>query len=365
MKVLLLAALNSAHTIKWANALNANGVKVSVAGLLDYDSSQFHPDIETFSFNISKNINSKNYGSYSKLLYLKVLPGLKKIIKSAKPDILHSHLATSYGLLGALTKFHPYIVSVWGFDVYSFPQKSIVHRKTLEWVFKRADLVLSTSHIMATETSKYTNKKVSVTPFGIDTEKFKPVLRGQQDECVIGTVKSLEMWYGIDYLLRAFQILRKKYPERKLKLLIVGGGSLMNHYKELASQLKIDDVTRFTGFIPYKDIATYHNMLDIYVAVSTYPDESFGVAILEASASGKPVIVSSVGGLPEVVMDGETGIIVPPKDEIATAEAIETFLIDNAKREKMGKAGREFVINNYDLNNNVMNMISIYKSALL
>ena len=164
--------------------------------------------------------------------------------------------------------------------------------------------------------------------------------------------------------MKAFQIVKNKYPDKKLKLLIVGGGSMYEHFNKLAVELGIADVTELTGFIPYKDISVYHNKLDIYVAVSTYDDESFGVSILEASACGKAVVVSSVGGLPEVVVEGETGIIVPAKNELATADAIESLFLDAGKRKKMEEAGRDFVINNYDLKQNVRTMMKIYDSVL-
>jgi len=364
MKVLLLAGLTSAHTIKWANALCEKGVKVYITGLIDFDHKQFKEGIETFSLGMPKSINSKKFGNYSKLIYLKAVPKLKELINNIKPDIVHAHLASSYGLLGALTSFHPYIVSVWGFDVYSFPQKSVLHRKSLKWVFKKADMILSTSKTMALETSKYTKKDIRVTPFGIDLERFKPDGNSSNDSFIIGTVKSLEMWYGIDYLMKAFKILKEKYPEKKLELMLVGGGSMTEYYKSLAIELGIDSVTKFTGLIPYTDVEKYHNMLDVYVAVSTYDDESFGVAILEAEACSKPVVVSSVGGLHEVVKDNETGFIVPPKDEFHTAEALEKIMLNESLRLKMGNTARNFVEENYDLKNNVENMVNIYKDLL-
>jgi len=364
MKVLLLAGLTSAHTIKWANSLDESGIDVSVAGLVNFERNHFNKSIKTFSFNIPKEIPAKGFGSLSKIVYLKALPELRKLINSIQPDILHSHIASSYGLLGALTNFRPYIVSVWGFDVYTFPNVSFIHKNVLRWVLKKADVVLSTSKVMAYETRKYSLKEVFVTPFGIDTAKFKPISQKEDESTTIGTIKGLEDQYGIEYLLKAYAILRERHPKEKMKLLIVGGGSKANYLRHLAKDLRIEDTTVFTGNIPYEKVIDYHNKLDIYIAVSINDNESFGVSILEASACEKPVIVSSVGGLNEVVMEGITGLVVPPKDEIATANAIEKFILDANLRKKMGQAGRRFVQENYELDKNVQSMIQIYESVV-
>lgn len=364
MKVLLLAALNSAHTIKWANALAGRGVEVIVAGFVESDTSQFNRDIQTFSFGLPASLNAKSFGSFAKLRYLLALPKLKSLLRKVKPDIMHAHLASSYGLLGSLSGFHPFIVSVWGFDVYSFPQKSFLHKGSLKWVFRKGDIILSTSSIMAKETSKYTPKQVLVTPFGIDTEVFKPDGAENHTELVIGTVKSLEKWYGIDYLMKAFKLTRERHPELPLRLLIVGGGSMYEYYRQLAKELGIEEVTEFTGFVPYQQIPEYHNKLDIYVALSVFEDESFGVAVLEAQACGKPVIISRIGGLPEVVAEGKSGFLVNPRDEEAAASAMEILVLNPAKRNEMGNNGRAFVSEFYDLEHNTDKMIGIYKSAL-
>ena len=269
-------------------------------------------------------------GLYGKFKYFEALPAVKRIIKNFKPDILHAHWATSYGLIGALTGFHPFILSVWGADVFDFPGKSILHRKIVEFNLRKADRILSTSEIMAKETLRYTDKPITVTPFGIDTGIFRSRIVEnifERDSIVIGTIKTLEKKYGIDILINAFSIVKKNNPGLKLKLLIVGGGSEEESLRQLTRDLNVDADTVFTGKIRYDDVVSYYNMLDVYVAVSVLDSESFGVAVLEASACEKPVIVSDVGGLPEVVENGVTGIVVKVKDIDATAAAIERLII--------------------------------------
>ena len=364
MKILLLGHLISAHIIKWANALNEAGEDVIVAGITQYDRFQYNKNIEVISFNYPDLIRQRAVGSISKLSYLKVVTPLRKIIKEFNPDIVHSHIASSYGLIGAIINFHPFIVSVWGHEVYTFAKKSIIHRKCLEWVFSKADFILSTSNIMSFEVSKYTKKKVNVTPFGVDMNIFRNSAVQDKKEIVIGTVKSLEPLYGIEFLIRAFRILVDRNPDIPLKLLIVGGGSLFAQMKEYIRQLNLSQITELTGYIPYNKVPEYHNKIDIFAALSQSDDESFGVAVVEAEACEKPVIVSNAGGLPEVVVNGLTGFVVPPGDVGLIAQLMEDLIRDKQLRLKMGKAGREFVESKYNLKDNVKKMMEIYRAAV-
>jgi len=154
-----------------------------------------------------------------------------------------------------------------------------------------------------------------------------------------------------------------KYPKLPLKLLIVGRGSLEDELQELTKKLQIDNKTIFTGNVPYNNIPIYHNMLSVSVSVSN--SESFGVAIIEASACEKPVVVSDVGGLPEVVEDGVSGLVVPVRDEMKTAEAIEKFILSEEFRIETGKRGRERVKKLYNWDDNIKQMIKIYKDTIV
>lgn len=323
-----------------------------------------HKNIKIVSANFDNNVTYGEEGNARKLAYLKVLPLLWRTIREFRPDVVHAHYASSYGLLGALTWFKPFVVSVWGSDIYTFPRRSLLHSWLIKFVLFRAGKVLSTSHAMASETRKYTQKSIVVTPFGIDLQVFKPTTVSSlfsPSDIVVGTVKTLEEKYGIEYLIRAFHQVRSRNPDLPLKLLIVGGGTLEEYLKKLVAELNLGDCTVFTGRVPFEAVQEYHNMLSVYVALSVCDSESFGVAILESGACAKPVIVWNVGGLPEVVEDGVTGIVVPVRDIDATVAAIESLVLDEELRQGMGRAGRARVQCQYDWNSSVGQMITIYE----
>lgn len=368
MKVLLLSDATSPHTIKWAKSLANREISIGLFSLsnCNYDIYKEYPNITLYMQNFSDALIRCSSKHWQKLKYLKTLFFLQNVIRQFSPDIVHAHYASSYGLLGALSGFKPYVISVWGSDVFDFPHTSFLHKLILQYNLLKANVILSTSNIMAREVNLYTNKPIEVTPFGIDIDVFKPKAQISHNiissqDIVIGTVKALEEQYGIEYLIRAFAIVKEKNSHLPLKLLIVGGGSQEQYLKNLAKELLVFDNVIFAGKIPYDEVIAYHNMLSVSVFVSN--SDSFGVAVIEASACEKPVVVSRVGGLPEVVDDGVTGFIVEPRNPEQTAVAIEKLVLNTSLRMKMGQAGRERVKKLFNWQDNVDQMICIYRKV--
>lgn len=293
------------------------------------------------------------------------------MLSEIQPDILNAHYASGYGTLARLSGFHPYILCAWGGDIYEFPRRGGLHKRWLTGNLLSPDLLLSSSRTMAKEirTIAPDGPDLHVVPFGVDVEYFHPKAPDNKATnsrpIVIGTVKALYKQYGIDILLEAFAHLRdnleKSMPDTAcaMRLRIVGDGPEYGALISLAKSLRIDSVTDFVGPVGHDRVPDELGEMDVYVALSRR--ESFGVSIIEASACGLPVIVSDVGGLPEVVIDGITGLVVPSNNIEAAARAIEALILDGDLRARMGSAGRSHVISNYDWNDSVEQMISIYQ----
>lgn len=365
-RILFLSDVNSSHTRKWVTALAGKGFHVGIFSL-HAPRTDWYADnerIELCNANDHATVNAAA-SSIGKSGYIKLLPQLKKAVRSFAPDIMHAHYATSYGMLGALSGFHPLIISVWGSDVYEFPRKSFLHRIILRHNLRKADLVFSTSNAMAAETSRYTKNTIEVTPFGVDTEEFRPMnveAAFDAGDIVVGTIKALEDVYAIDVLMRAFAIVKSKNPNLPLRLLIVGDGSKREELTALADELKIANVTRFAGRVQPDVLAQYHNRISVFAALSRA--ESFGVAVVEAMACERPVVVSDAPGLAEVVENEKTGIIVKIDDTDAAAHALDKLVNDDQLRARLGHEGRRRVTELYDWNKNIAHAISIYNRLL-
>ena len=360
MKLLLLSDLNSIHTKKWVRGLAENGIEIFVYGI-DVLKSDFYDQFEHVqcaSFGIDVNESSK-------LSYLKSRRQLKKICAEFQPDIVHAHYASSYGLLGSFLKHKSYFISVWGSDIFDFPNDSFIKKAIITRNLRKAKVLCSTSEVMARETKKYTNKDVHVVPFGVDTHHFHPTNKEiNPDQLVFGIVKTLEDKYGISYLIRAFDLLLKSDPSKQHTLLIVGGGSKEQELKALVNQLHLTASVHFSGSINHEDVPDYFNKMDIVVIPSILHSESFGVAAVEASACEKPVIVSNVGGLPEVVLDEVTGLVARPKDAEDLFEKMKILAESPEKISKFGQAGRKNVLEKYEWSKNVETMIALYRKEL-
>ena len=367
-RVLILSDSSSDHTKRWVKATAERGHEVALFSLNDMDADYYRKldGVTLYAHNIFGTLkDQKTNGTVEKLNYLKPFRALKRCIREFKPDMVHAHYATSYGLLGVLSGFHPLIISLWGSDAYLFPKVSWLHRKLLEFNFSKADRILSTSHCMAREVSKYTDKKIHVTPFGVDEERFVPAKnKSEKKEYIIGTVKALSAIYGIDTLIDAFAIVVRENPGINLRLVIAGDGAERNNLEKQAHDLGLTDKVTFLGRIPNEDVAVLLSNMDVYAALSRSDSESFGVAAVEAMSCGVPVVVAEADGFKEVVPDGVAGYIVPKNDARAAADKISYLLNNRDVASEMGKAGRKHVINNYTWNSSVDTMMDIYKMTM-
>lgn len=357
-KILILSNANSSHTLKWVTGLVSKGYNVKIFTLTPYPGG--------ILTEMGVSVHYSSFGK-KKFLYPLAVDQLWQLIQDYEPDIVHAHYASSYGLLGALSRFHPFILSVWGSDVFDFPNISFLHKRIFRFNLKKADVICSTSYIMEKEIKKYTSKNVSVIPFGVDLNAFRPMPVHhvfKPNAIVIGTIKALEKKYGMEYLIDAFALLKKRLAGYSLNLLIVGKGTLDSELKARVNSLGIEGQTIFTGYIPPIDIPSYHNMLTISVFPSIDDSESFGVAAVEAMACEKPVVVSDVGGLPEVIENQVTGLVVPPKNVEKLADAIEILVKNEQLRISLGKEGRKRVERLYKWEDNLDAMIHLYEETL-
>ena len=358
MKICYLADINSAHTHKWLNYFKNKGYDIHVISLGNGE----YEGVTVHCLDVTDNV-MKKASDRNKLQYIKNIKRVKELVNEIKPDILHAHYATSYGLLGALANYHPYIISAWGSDVYDFPIKSPVHKMMLKYNLKKADYIFSTSNVMKEETQKYTNKNIEVTPFGVDINRFVP-RRTEKDEVVIGTIKTLEEKYGIQYLVKDFAQLKDRNPDMNLKLRIGGKGSQEDYLKGLCRDLKIYNDVTFLGFVNPDDVVKEFQNFDIAVFPSTLDSESFGVAAVEAESCGTPIVVSEVGGLMESTKPGITSLVAKKASVEDLRDKIDMLVKDKELRLKMGTAARKFVEDNYNLEDNFAYVDKLYKEIV-
>jgi L-malate glycosyltransferase len=362
LKIFLLGARSSIHLVKWANGLDALGHNVVIASHHTLQGDPLNSRVEVISLPFK---GAKGY--------ILNLFALKQALRDIQPDIFHVHYATGYGLLGTMTGYQPRMVSVWGSDIYNFPHKSILHKSLLGQILASAQIIGSTSNAMAVETLKTypeLKDKLRVTPFGVDTNQFKPLVTGPNNtnNFVIGTVKSLSPKYGIDLLIRGFahfkNELKRMQSSLNIKLLIAGDGPQKSELMALSKELGIEEGVEFRGLVSHQDVPQTINEMDLFVALSQEHSESFGVAVVEASACAKPVVVSNYGGLPEVVEHNKTGFVLDDTSPQNLATYFLKFINDPISCHNMGQSGRRLVLDNYSWQASLKAMLEAYLELL-
>jgi glycosyltransferase involved in cell wall biosynthesis len=210
-------------------------------------------------------------------------------------------------------------------------------------------------------------KTVTIIPYGVDVDAFHPEARPERMPLVIGSVARLSPEKGLEYLLRAVALLRERAdarfePQPNIEVLLAGDGPARERLEDLTAELRIDSVVRFLGEIAHEEVPAVLQRFDIFAMPSTW--EGFGVAALEASAMQLPIIASDIHGIPDVVINGETGILTPPRDVEAIAGAMSRLMEDADLRRTMGAAGRAFVERHYRWRDNAVLMERLYEKML-
>ena len=345
MRLCLLAEASSIHTQRWAGHFAARGDEVLVLSL--------RPGVVP-----AARVLVVAPEALGRAGYLLGVPRARAAVRAFRPQVLHAHYATSYGLLGALAGWHPLVVSSWGTDVTGRHARTWPGRALLRFVFGRADAVCATSRFLAGATTPFVSagREIEITPFGIDPDRFRPAPRPPGRPLTIGTARArLDGIYGPEVLIEAFARLR--HPEARLVL--YGGGDTAR-LRVLSERLGISDRVELPGPVAHERMPAALAALDVFVMPSLVP-EAFGVAAVEAAASGLPVVASAVGGLPEVVQDGASGLLVPAGDAGALAAALGQLAGDQALRERLGANGRAFAVREYSWSENAARMQRLYE----
>jgi len=187
---------------------------------------------------------------------------------------------------------------------------------------------------------------------GVDDKQFVKVRQKlfskKPHEFIIGTVSRLSEDKGLEYLMEGVQTAQKNNPNLHFKLKIVGSGPAQKYLLDYARELKIENIVDFMGRLEHDEIPKFLNSIDLFALTSIW-GESFGIALAEAGMMGKPSIATNVGGMPEVVEDGKTGLIVPPYDSKAIGKAVFRLASDSALAKKMGSAARLRIKNNFSI----------------
>ena len=331
------------HLLTLCRYLKRQNVEIVVVCLREHvkDSRSLRLDFEEEAIRVINLQADSRYDS-------RFLGRIARVLREERPDILHTHLPRA-DFAGAFARvFHPGLV--WVCSVHAIYSEDWSGRWSLplfNLLWRRADVLVCISHAVREWLvgRGVPPDKTRVIHYGIEPAKFSEPrvnLReqwGLNDNAVVGSIGRLELRKGHDLLIQAMPELCMRVPSARL--LIAGhdprgyGATL----RRLIDRLGLGEKVRLVGF--QNDVVSFLNALDVFAFASS--SEGFGQVLVEAMAAAKPVVASKISPLTEIVVDGNTGLLVEPGDPTAFADAIMSLLKNPIERERMGLRGRERV----------------------
>ena len=291
---------------------------------------------------------------------------LVRYIKKNKIDIIHTHSSVDSRTAGLAAK-------IAGIKVVRSRHISLpISKSRLTWwqYMKLADKVITSGrdirNSMITD-NKMLPKKITSAPAGADTKIFseerellniRPEYNLGESDFVVGIVSVLRSWKGHKYLIEAIKMVTDEIPN--IRLIIVGDGPQKENIQQLVHQLQLEEKVILTGYQP--DPVIFYKAMDLMVLPS-YSGEATSQVLPQAMLMGKPVISTDAGGLTEVVIHNQTGLIVPIKNSHEIYKAIKVIYEDLALRNRLIKNGKKHALNFFTFDQMINTTERVYKEV--
>jgi phosphatidyl-myo-inositol alpha-mannosyltransferase len=276
-------------------------------------------------------------------LSMHLAPTIKEVLASEKFDIVHLHEPFMPMLCSATLRFSD-AVNIGTFHAAQGKPGYNWGKPITTWLLNRRARKLH-GHIAVSKPAmdyvrQYVPAEYEIIPNGVDTHFFrpdvKPIEQYMDGKLNIVFLGRLEFRKGANYLLKAFYEIKRQMPNTRL--IVCGSGTrLRKRYEAWVKDVRLPDVV-FAGMVSNEEQPRYYRTADIFCAPNT-SHESFGLVLIEAMATGRPIVATNIEGFASVVTHGEEGLLVPPMAVRPLANALLTLLNDKQRREKMGQKG--------------------------
>ncbi|MCH7527419.1 MAG: glycosyltransferase family 4 protein [Planctomycetes bacterium] len=365
MKICMLGDAPSSHLQHMAGGLARRGLEIHIIT---------HKPVEIEGVSLEK-FSVPPFGwRYMAPWSKRRIQHLRRIMR--RFDVVHIHFLHDWGMTPEIASEGNLVVTPWGSDIVhppdtppSEPELLRVRRRLL----RTAKCVTAWGPTFARAVADFADldpNRIRIVPLSVDTELFAPQppsfppcqggTKGGCDTPVIGYFKGFAPVYGPLIMVEAAARVVGRRPEVRFEF--VGDGALLDAARRRVDELRIGHAIRWRSHQPHDALPSIMAGWDI-VAISSRR-ESFGLAALEASAMGLPVVATDVGGLHETVLHEETGLLVAPEDPQALADGLLTLLGDPQRRRAMGATGRRMVIERFGRDRVLDSWVDLYEHTI-
>jgi glycosyltransferase involved in cell wall biosynthesis len=292
--------------------------------------------------------------------------GVLRLCSKHRYDVIHVHWPMPHAAFGWAAKLAcraRLVTTFYGAELRWVKHSLPFMKWFLHWAINISDKVVAISTFTASEVQSIANADVEVIPYTIGFAAKSEIgnRKSELKEPVVLTVGRMVERKGIRYLIEAM----RDVPGARLS--VVGGGPLLPELKEQAGRLGLSDRVSFPGKVSEAELIEQYRRAAVYVQPAVIDSrgdtEMLGVVLLEAMHYGVPVIGSNVGGIPDVIIDGQTGLLVPEKDPKALAQAINRVLNEKSLAQKLAGGANDHLRTKFDWDFIIKKWIAVYREA--
>ena len=294
-----------------------------------------------------------------------ILYKLKKLLLEISPDVIHAH-SIQYGFWGALSGFHPLIITPMGSDAIIYTRKYLVYKLIAKYSYRRADLITQDSFecFKVAEDLGVNERYNHIIQNGVDTQIFneyvdKEIIRDNlsisDDAFVIFHCRDMKPLYNIENLISSFAMFLEKNDKAILVLAFMSEGSeYHNKISDLAHSLKIEKSIRFCGRIDHGDIKYYHSLSDVHVSIPL--SDSMPSSVTEAMAMKVPVVLSRLPWTTMFFEDKVNCLLVNPFDPEGISNALYSLYLSDELKNSLKDSAYQIVLQHIDYRANMKKM---------
>lgn len=363
MKICFVADAGTIHAKRWVEWFSKNGHEVHLISR--------HKPIDM------KNIIIHEIKDMGKNRFLKLISFIldvwkvRRLIKRIHPDIVHGHYLLTYGLLGALSGFSPYIATPWGDDIGEFTERSFLRKFLVKFIIKRSDFLNVCDTFCKERLIELgaKNDNIFVNGWGTDITLFKPKRTkdlafkeklGLNGFFTIVITRLHRPFETIDFLLKAVSLMSKKI--KNAKFIIAGEGLGHIYLKNKIKEMDISGQFVFIGRQTPEKISELMAGSDVYLDLlkRNVKGNTIGSSTQEAMACATPVVIARIPSVTGVIEDGYNGMVFNWKDPSELAGKIITLLKNEKMRKIFGERTRKFAEENFNWEKNSLEMEKFY-----